>query len=238
MNSNDDAGGISQPEPTSDGAPDPHTTSAWGGLCEHGLSARLCVGPDSHPVDPAGPLTALGANTQDARPARTMAQALIEDSLPMIARDGSAWWLHPTKLWHADPHSDTCHCADNRGLTLTAVLTQHGPLRTEPQRRDDGAAENGLVLALVLVGAVVSLLASTLHSVWPVALVGVPTVLVGTWLIWRMHGTCAACGHRGTYGDPLSTMASLRRRRVHTRHLTDPASGLYRAGRHWWAARW
>lgn len=79
---------------------------------------------------------------QDSRPVRTMAQALIEDSRPMIDRDGRAWWLHPTKLWHTAPHSDACRCAYYRGLSLPAVLDQHGPLRTEPRhRRDELGAE-------------------------------------------------------------------------------------------------
>jgi hypothetical protein len=81
---------------------------------------------------------------------------------------------------------------------------------------DDGSAENVSVLALAALGAVISVLTVVTGSVWPAGLVGLATIGAAGRLLARMNGICRACGHPGSWSEPLTVV---RRPRVHVRHL-------------------
>jgi hypothetical protein len=88
---------------------------------------------------------------------------------------------------------------------------------------DAGSVANRLVIAVCVLGIGVLLAVDHGPQVVSGLLWSVPVELgaVAAWWWRRWHGICRACGHRGSAGDPLTTASTLRRPRVHTRHLPN-----------------
>jgi hypothetical protein len=77
-----------------------------------------------------------------------------------------------------------------------------------------GRHANGVLLAVCLVAGVVAWL-PFVAGPWQ-TLLSLVGVTAGVLVLRRLHGICRACGHPGSWSDPLTVA---RRPRVHVRHL-------------------
>lgn len=176
--------------------------------------------------------TADDIRTTLARERQHAAGAVTTIRRPWIARDTLGSYL-PSE--HVSPPQRDRQVDD---LTPTDLPHEHPALRREQTDPDAGRSIAVTVLGTLIAATAVAGLVATVTAGTPGPILAVAALALGLaagGTIWRRsHGVCQACGHQASLADPLTTSRVRRvdrpdsRYRVHHRHTTDPASGLYR----------